>query len=202
MTEEEARAWLTARWSDAKVEALARFADLVLSETTRQNLISPASCAHIWTRHIVDSAQLLEHQPARWTSWLDIGSGAGFPGVVVAILTERSVTLVEPRARRVEFLRDCADRLSLGNIAVTHAKAEALTGTFDIVSARAVATLPALFAMSRHLRHRETRMILPRGRNGATEVAQLPRDWRGMFHVEQSVTDPESVIIVADGVTT
>lgn len=200
MTEDDARGWCAAHASTTGMQLLDRFAALVVDENQRQNLISPATCDLIWSRHIADSAQLLNHMPAAARSWLDIGSGPGFPGIVIAILRDLPVTLVEPRTRRVQFMVDAAERLGLRNVAVQRAKAEGITGTFDVISARAVASIPSLLAMTGHLRDAKTRLILPRGRNGAREVAELPATQRRMFHVEQSVTDPDSVIVIADGV--
>lgn len=201
MTEDEARSWCEARFGSERLAILARFGEMVIRENEAQNLISPATCATIWNRHLADSAQLLLHARAP-TSWLDVGSGAGFPGMVIAILLDRPVTLVEPRAKRADFLRHAAGALALSNATVRTAKAEAATGQYDIISARAVANIPQLIAITRHLRHARTRMVLPRGRNGAREVQELPRDLRRMFHVEHSVTDAESAIVLADGVMT
>lgn len=202
MTEDEALAWCNATFGDAATNKLDHFRTLVLEENERQNLISPASRETIWNRHIVDSAQLVSYLPDRARTWFDIGSGPGFPGMVVAILTDVQVTLVEPRGRRVEFLEYVAQQLELANVTVAKSKAEAVAGRADIISARAVASIPDLVTMTGHLRHNGTRLILPRGKNGDSEVALLPAKWRGMFHVEQSVTDPASVIVIADGVRT
>lgn len=202
MTEQDAQEWIRTRFGDERLAVLHRFADLVVSENDRQNLISPATIDQLWVRHMLDSVQLIRLAPAECRSWGDIGTGAGFPGLVVAALTDASVALIEPRAKRADFLRDAAVTLGLRNVTVFAAKAERVVcAPFDVISARAVGSLAALFAMTGHLRHRGTRMILPRGRNGATELRELPRSWRGMFHVEHSVTDHESLIVVADGVT-
>lgn len=202
MTEDEALAWCKATFGDAATDKLDRFRAMVLEENERQNLISPASREAIWNRHIVDSAQLITYLPDRARTWFDIGSGPGFPGMVVAMLTDVQVTLVEPRGRRVEFLEYVAHRLQLAHVTVAKRKAEAVTGRADVISARAVASIPDLVTITGHLRHDGTRLILPRGKNGDSEVAMLPTKWRSMFHVEQSVTDPASVIVIADGVRT
>lgn len=200
MTEEEARAWCDARFGGAAAERLDAFRVMVLEENDRQNLISPASKDAIWSRHIVDSAQLVDycHEDAR--TWFDIGSGPGFPGMIVALVTDLAVTLIEPRGRRIEFLHAVTDTLGVANVTIAKAKAEAVTGRADVISARAVSSIPNLVTMTSHLRHAKTRMILPRGQNGGSEVAALPAKWRAMFHVEQSVTDPTSAIVIADGV--
>lgn len=200
MTEDEAIDWCRERFGQEAIARLDRFRAMVLSENKRQNLISPASCDFIWSRHIVDSAQLVTHMPAATRAWFDIGSGPGFPGLVVAIVTDAHVSLVEPRARRVEFLHTVVADLALSNVTVEKSKAETTSGRADVISARAVASIPDLVAITSHLRHSCTRMILPRGRNGASEVALLPAKWRSMFHVEHSVTDRASMIVIADGV--
>lgn len=202
MNEEEAHIWCSQRFDDDRVALLERFAAMVVAENDHQNLISPATCASIWSRHVTDSAQLLGHRPEGARSWLDIGSGPGFPGIIVALLSDMTVTLVEPRGRRIEFLNSVVDALGIANAHVVRGKAEALEGSYHVISARAVASIPNLLTMTRHLRTKQTRLILPRGRNGATEVAELPATLRRMFHVEQSITDPESVIVIADGVLT
>ena len=202
MTEDEALAWCKATFGDAATDKLDRFRAMVLEENERQNLISPASRETIWNRHIVDSAQLITYLPDRARTWFDIGSGPGFPGMVVAMLTDVQVTLVEPRGRRIEFLEYVAHQLQLAHVTVAKSKAEAVTGRADVISARAVASIPDLVTITGHLRHDGTRLILPRGKNGDSEVAMLPAKWRSMFHVEQSVTDPASVIVIADGVRT
>lgn len=201
MTEDEAKQWCAARFTPETVDRLSSFAELVIDENNHQNLIAPATCSTIWSRHITDSAQLLNYQPEQAATWIDIGTGAGFPGMIVAFIADLHVTLIEPRARRVDFLRSASQELGLTNVSVVHGKAEAFDQQADVISARAVASLPALLTMTCHLRHATTRLILPRGRNGASEIEQLPHKQRHMFHVEQSVTSGESVIIVADGVT-
>jgi 16S rRNA (guanine527-N7)-methyltransferase len=199
VTENDAKAWVRARFGDEALAKLQRLADLVIDESGRQNLISASTLPHLWSRHIVDSAQLLAwDQPGRW---LDIGTGAGFPGLVVAVL-RGEVVMAEPRRRRAEFLQSCLDTLGLGgNSQVQAVKAESLPGqSFAVISARAVAALPALIASASHCATPETIWLLPKGRNAADEVAEARRTWHGMFHVEHSITDPESLVVIAKGV--
>lgn len=199
MTEDEARTW-AAQLYPAAVDRLERFAAIVTSETERQNLISPATIPLIWSRHIVDSAQLLALAPADARTWLDIGTGAGFPGIVAAILFDGHVTMVEPRAKRALFLRETIATLGL-NASVIQSRVEtAKVDCANIISARAVATVDALFTMTTHLRGSLTTYLLPRGRTGEDEIAKARAGWHGTFHVEQSITDPASTILIATGV--
>ena len=107
MDEADARAWVE-REFDVPRETMARldaFAALLREENERQNLVSQASLDQLWLRHIADSAQLLRFAPAPRASWVDLGTGAGFPGLIVAALHAGPVTLVEERRLRVDFLR-------------------------------------------------------------------------------------------------
>lgn len=180
---------------------LEKFVALLLAENARQNLISAKSAGDIWERHIADGAQLLRFQPDPRASWLDIGSGAGLPGLVVAILTAGPVTLVEPRRLRAEFLAATADALGLGDrVTVICAKIDKIAGEFDTITARAVAPVDRLLAMSVSLAHESTIWVLPKGRGGEKELEDARRSWQGAFRTEASMTDAEAVIVVASRV--
>ena len=180
-------------------EKLEAYAALLREESARQNLISAASLDGLWERHILDSAQLIrfEHHPA--ASWADLGSGAGLPGIVVACMVDGPVTLIEPRRLRAEFLHKAVESLSL-RASVVCARAERAEGSFDMITARAVASLDALLRISLHLSTGKTVWALPKGRSAEKELAEARRAWQGTFQLEQSVTDPESWIVVATGV--
>ena len=117
MTEQEAVLWLEGELGVSRetMDALKTFVAFLKREASSQNLISASTLDHIWARHIVDSAQLLqflEHAPTA-TRWLDLGSGAGFPGLIIALLTDYNVTLVESRARRIDYLQRAVEMLDL-----------------------------------------------------------------------------------------
>lgn len=200
MTEDEARKWLEERFGAGTVAKLQPIVAAVLAESSRQNLIAPSTVDHIWGRHVVDSAQLLLATDRDARSWLDIGTGAGFPGMIVAALCAMPVTMVEPRRRRADFLEGLCRALRFEQAQVRASKIEAVEGQFDIISARAVASVDALFESAVHLAHAGTRWVLPKGRSWTEELDVAQRYWRGTFHVEQSVTNPEARIIVARGV--
>ena len=202
MTEGEARAWLAANFAPDRCAQLDKYVALVLAETRQQNLIAKASAASVWSRHIVDSAQLVALARPGDLRWIDVGSGAGLPGIVVAILTDAQVDLIEPRAKRAAFLADCVTTLSLGGRVTIHArKAERCEAPVaDVISARAVSGVDQLLTMTYHLRNAATRLILPRGRSAQDDLAEVQSRWRGVFHVEQSVTDPEAGILLIDAV--
>jgi len=180
-------------------EKLEAYAALLSEESKVQNLISASSLDHLWERHILDSAQLVRFEPKHSASWADIGAGAGLPGIVIACLVEGPVTLIEPRRLRAEFLHRVCDSLRL-NASVFAGKAERVGGSYDVITARAVAALSDLLKISAHLSTRKTVWALPKGRTAERELAEAQRSWQGVFHVKQSLTDPESFIVVATGV--
>jgi len=204
MTEEEARGWIRERFGVPRETLLDRFAALMRAESAHQNLISAASFETLWARHLVDSAQLIglaEH--AGEGVWLDVGTGAGMPGLVVAALIDRPVVLVEPRARRVDFLRRAAQALGVtGHVTVEQRKVESLrlARPAAIVSARAVAELGQLLQSTAHCTDSSTIWLLPKGRGAQSEVDAARAKWQGMFHVEPSITSSESGIVIASGV--
>lgn len=202
MTEDEARDWIAVRYGADGMARMERFVDLVIAESEQQNLIARSTVAEVWSRHVVDSAQLIPMAHSAPGAWLDIGSGAGFPGLVVAALTERTVTLAEPRKRRVAFLEAAADALGISErVTVFAGKVEALgAAPVAVISARAVAPLDMLFAGASNLASKDTLWLLPKGQSARDEVAIAKRAWHGAFHVEHSLTNKESLIVVARGV--
>ncbi len=204
MTEDDARAWLTetlavSRETVAKLDA---FREMVIAENERQNLISAASIPHFWVRHIVDSAQLLPlTNELPDPNWLDLGTGAGFPGMVIAILREFPITLVESRRMRIDFLADSAERLGLNHVFVYDGRLETMPiDPYSVISARAFAPLHRLLPLAHSFSTAETLWLLPKGRGAREEVDSIADAWRGVFHVKQSLTDPASAIIMATGV--
>jgi 16S rRNA (guanine527-N7)-methyltransferase len=138
-------------------------------------------------------------EPRAGASWADIGSGAGLPGVVIACLVEGPLTLIEPRRLRAEFLHKVVEALRI-DATIFDGKAERAEGKFDVITARAVARLGETLRISQHLSTIKTVWALPKGRSADAELAEARRAWQGVFHVEQSVTDADSRIVVATGV--
>lgn len=177
------------------LDRLVLYVELLTNENKRQNLVSRGTVDRLWDRHILDSAQLVRFETSPDSSWVDIGSGAGFPGIVLACLVKGPITLVEPRRLRAAFLNEVIDKLAL-NARVEAVKAERASGNYDMICARAVASVARLLEISYHLSTRKTVWVLPKGKIGQSELAEARDTWQGVFHVEPSLTDPESVIIV------
>ncbi|HEY0269386.1 MAG TPA: 16S rRNA (guanine(527)-N(7))-methyltransferase RsmG [Sphingomonas sp.] len=182
-------------------ERLALLQRLVLDESARQNLIAASSVPDFESRHIADSLQLLPHLPAG--TIVDIGSGAGFPGLVIACCRNDPIHLVEPRARRAEFLARAAEALGVSGHAQVHKSTveRIALPPVSAITARAVAALPALFAMASHLSDSRTRWVLPKGRSASTELDAARRSWQGDFRLIPSTTYPEAAILIAEAVT-
>lgn len=205
MTEEEARAWLretldVSRETIGKIEA---FAAAVIAANSHQNLISTATIPQMWARHIVDSAQLVLLVERRDEGpWLDLGSGPGFPGIVIAILQPRPVVLVESRRKRFEFLAQMAETLGLDNVSIHGGRLETLPSRpVSTITARAFAPLPKLLDLAHRFSTEKTQWLLPKGRSAREELESARSAWHGAFHVKPSITDAEAAIIVATGVS-
>ncbi|MFO6431219.1 16S rRNA (guanine(527)-N(7))-methyltransferase RsmG [Erythrobacter sp. W302b] len=203
-TEDEARAYVAGLTDAAGMTRLEAFAALVLAENQRQNLIAKPTEPQLWQRHIADSAQLIENVsretlgPNAQGPWLDLGSGPGFPGIVIAALCPNMpVVLVESRARRVEFLEAVIAALNLPKCRVEGQRLERVTPfPARAISARAFAPLSKLLELSAPFSTRATAYVLPKGRSAAQELETLKPSIRAMFHVKHSLTDPDAGIIV------
>ena len=173
------------------------------------NLVAPKTVDTAWHRHFADSAQLLPHVPADARSLLDFGSGAGFPGRVLAILlaeraTVPAVTLIESDQRKCAFLREVAR--SVDNpvrILSTRIEGSATSqevGAADVISARALAPLERLFRLSVPFCHPATVCVFPKGRSAAEEIRDAREIWQFDAKLFASQTDDEGQIVVATGV--
>ncbi|EJU10065.1 glucose inhibited division protein B [Sphingomonas sp. LH128] len=205
-TEDEAREWLRAlpECDAMAMERLELLVAMLAEENQRQNLVSATSLDQVWLRHIVDSAQLLPHVPRETsTPWMDLGTGAGFPGLVIAALRpECEVVMVESRARRIEWLDRARIAMGLTRASIAGQRLELVESRqAAVISARAFAPLDKLLTLSARFSTSDTVFLLPKGRSAGQELQDL-RKWRHVFHVEQSLTDPQAGIIVgtlADG---
>jgi 16S rRNA (guanine527-N7)-methyltransferase len=181
-------------------DLLLRLKETVIAESQHQNLISAATIPQFDERHIGDSLQLLPHITSGIL--LDIGSGGGFPGLVLACCRSEPIHLVEPRAKRAEFLLRAAAALGIGERVYVHAtKVERIElPPVATITARAVASLDSLFGMAEHLTDNSTRWVLPKGRSAASELEEARRTWQGEFRLVPSITDTEAAIVIAEGV--
>ena len=203
MTEEDAQSWLHANFAVSREteDQLKAFVEFLRREALSQNLIAASTLDTIWSRHIVDSAQLLSFIPNDRQSngnWIDLGSGAGFPGIIAAILGKSHVTLVESRGRRIDYLQRAIALLSLEQrVSLAGIPLERLpTAPYSAIFARAFAPLPRLFELAARFSTENTIWLLPKGRNAVKDLEDVQLEWPGDFRIEHSVTNPESGIVV------
>jgi 16S rRNA (guanine(527)-N(7))-methyltransferase RsmG len=176
----------------ARLEA---FSELLLRWNQKINLISRADEAALWSRHILDSAQLVPLLPHAPGTLIDLGSGAGFPGLVLALLTEWRVHLVEADRRKAAFLREAAREC--GATVTIHAiRAEALrTDPADVVTARALAPLDALLPLAAPLLRPDGICLFPKGRAVADELTAAAARWHMRVECFPSNTDPGATLV-------
>jgi 16S rRNA (guanine527-N7)-methyltransferase len=202
--EASARDWVAQECNVPRetLQKLDRLVEFLAEENLRQNLVAAPSLDNIWQRHICDSAQLLRFDPSPEARWLDLGSGAGFPGLIVSLLRSGPVILVEERRLRVEFLRNAIELLGIGDrCRVIGSRVERVEPqSFAVISARAFAPLDQLLTLASRFSTETTRWILPKGRKAQSELEAAQASWQGDFRLEPSVTDADARIIVAERV--
>ncbi|MEI6484738.1 MAG: 16S rRNA (guanine(527)-N(7))-methyltransferase RsmG [Sphingomonadales bacterium] len=200
----DARAAFAAEFNVSRetLAQLDRYAELLAEWQQRMNLVGPSTLPHIWDRHFRDSAQLL---PIAGTgrSWLDIGAGGGFPGLVLAMLDPKSnIMLVESITKKCNFLRTIAQETGINaQISVQNLRIETLeTRKFDIITARAAAALDVLFDWGLRFAGSGTRWILPKGARVQEELATAAKRFHFDHQLIPSLTDSDARIVVATGV--
>lgn len=177
-------------------DRFAVFESLVRRWNPRINLVSPSTLQDFETRHLADSIQIHEMAPHDATTWADLGSGGGFPGVVVAICRpDCRVTMVESDRRKAEFLRHAVRELSL-NADIRAERIEDIQGIApDVISARALAALPKLLSLCESIADPGTVFLFPKGERFDEELRLARRDWRFTEEIIPSKTRKGSVIL-------
>ena len=176
----------------ARLEA---YAELLRRWSARINLVAASTLDDLWRRHFLDSAQLLPLIPNGAQSLIDLGSGAGFPGLVLAVMGARGVELVESDARKCAFLREAA-RITAAAVQVHNARIDSLPPrAFDVVTARGVAPLARLLPLAERFIGPATLCLFPKGREAGQEVAEVTRSWKLDVASHPSRTDPRGVIL-------
>jgi 16S rRNA (guanine527-N7)-methyltransferase len=187
-------------------EDLQHYAALLKKWNAAINLIAPSTVDQVWDRHIRDSLQIAANIPKNTTSWVDLGSGGGLPGLVVAIVAKHNhpdlrITLVESDQRKCSFLRTVIRELGL-NATVTARRIEDIPPLQpDVISARALAALPLLLRFFHHHATSKTVGIFPKGEKWQAELAEAQQDWRFSFETAASTTDENAVIFFVKEVT-
>ena len=178
------------------IEKLAEFREIILSED--QNLISKNDRNFIWTRHFYDSLRLAQFITSSGNDIIDIGSGAGLPGIPVSILfsSKNRVFLCENRSKRASFLNKCIIKLDLKNTEVIHIKAEKIKNKkFDIILARAVSQLNHLLSISYNICKKNTTLLLHKGVHIDEEIVQATKCWDFTHMLHENEREKGSFIL-------
>ncbi len=179
------------------LKRLENYADLLRDWNACHNLVSARSLEDLWRRHIWDSAQLAPLVPASAKTLVDLGSGAGFPGLVLAeLLRDRvAVTLFEATAKKCAFLAAAARNMDLP-IAIENTRMEDVAfQSFDVVTARACAPLPKLLGYAQHFTAPDSVCLFLKGQNLGSELTEAHKSWRMKFRQFPSLTDPSGAIL-------
>ena len=182
------------------IEKLEIYANLLRKWNKTINLVSPGTLDALWVRHFADSAQLLSLAPQNMRKWADLGSGAGFPGAVIAVLTESShpdltVTLIESDQRKATFLRAVARETETSFTVLAERCESAARLEADVISARALAPLDVLLGyVSRHIARTGT-ALLSKGASAASEVELAEKTWSFTCKSIPSMTDTDAAIL-------
>jgi 16S rRNA (guanine527-N7)-methyltransferase len=205
LAEDRARALALTPVSRETSGRLDRFVDLLLDWQRRVNLIAPSTEPVVWTRHITDSLQLLALTPEARV-WADFGSGAGFPGMVIACALADSpgalVHLVESNSKKIAFLREAA-RVTEAPVDIHGLRVadfvKKAPADIEVVAARALAPLPELLAAAYPLLKKGAVGLFPKGQGAAAELTEAAKCWRIQQTLAVSRTDPKARIIVVRG---
>jgi 16S rRNA (guanine527-N7)-methyltransferase len=186
--------------TDVSQKTLARlkaYADLLIDWSARHNLVAKSTLPDLWRRHFWDCAQLAPLIPPQARTLADLGSGAGFPGLVLAAMRpELAVTLHEATAKKCAFLRTVAERMDL-HVTIENARIEDLPRKpHDVVTARALAPLPLLLSHAWPLRAPNGVCLFLKGQNVGSELTEAHKSWKIDASQVPSQTDPSGAILV------
>jgi len=205
MTAQEMASQLVFHVKHKALEDLEKFGKVLAERNEVMNLVGPATIPHYWSRHVLDSAQLLNHAP-KAKLWADLGAGAGFPGVVLAILlkhmstdsdetpTDRQVFLIDSLAKRCRFLSEIVRDLGLP-ATVINDRAENVSLKVDVVTARAMAPLPKLLGFAESFFRKGAEGWLLKGENVEAEIAEARKTWAFQSDLTTSLSDPRGRVL-------
>lgn len=198
MNDDHARAYLLNDLNVPRetIDAIETYRSMLIEANARQNLIARSTEDRFWSRHVLDSAQLVTHAPPGPRTWVDVGTGAGLPGLVLAILSPDHHVLVEPRRLRAEFVQSVVTALAMDTrVSVRQERIERTTGTFTVITARAFASLTRTLDATAHLADSATMWLLNKGARADAEIAEARAEWTGNLDVLPSITDADAAIV-------
>src|SRR5476649_1007221 len=174
---------------------LETYVALLTAWNRRINLVGPSTIGDVWRRHVLDSAQLFPLIPATAQRLVDLGSGAGLPGLILAIMGVTEVHLVESDQRKVAFMREAA-RVTAAKVVLHPQRAEKLPGfAADVITARAIATVSVLLDLASHFTSTHSILLFLKGQAVQDELTQARKAWKMQATLHPSLSDPSGAIL-------
>lgn len=183
------------RFSRENKIKLEQYIMLLFEANKSINLIARKATTDIWTRHVLDSAQLFYFIPTTAESLVDLGSGAGFPGMVLGIMGAKRVNLIESVKKKANFLEKVVKSLGLANVFVQAKRIEEIQEKFDVVTARALKPLPQLLTLAFPLTHEKSVCLFLKGKRADEELTEAYKYWTFECEKIPSISDSTGVIL-------
>ncbi len=174
------------------IDKLATYVEVLLKWNKKINLISKNTVPNLWMRHIVDSAQIIAFVENKKQVIIDVGAGAGFPGMILRILGLENVILIESDERKTSFLREVARTLNL-DLEIVNDRVEKIFIKSDIVVARGFSALDEMLDKVNNIEY--SRMLLLKGKNVESEISQASKNWKFCYKKHESITSAGSYIL-------
>lgn len=181
--------------------SLERFVDLLTEWNNKMNLVSKKSLLDVWIRHVLDSIQLINYMPDSMDTLVDIGSGSGFPGVVLAILLKErkpsvKIKLIESITKKTVYLKSVCVELGLDNVEIVNDRVENVVfKSASVITARAVASLDVLCDYSFYLGNKNTSVLLLKGRTYKNEDEEAKKRWIYTIDVYPNKYSEDGVVL-------
>lgn len=186
--------------SHETAEKFDRYAAMLIDWQTRMNLVAPSTLPQVWKRHFLDSAQLLAHIPqpiaGNAPTLVDVGSGAGFPGMVLALLGVKNVHLIEATQKKAFFLRTVAATLGV-EVTIIDQRAETIKDLrAEVITARALASLPELLMYAARFKRADSVLLFLKGAKAEEELALARHSWRFDVETVKSISDDSGNVLI------
>ncbi|SCA56359.1 Ribosomal RNA small subunit methyltransferase G [Candidatus Terasakiella magnetica] len=194
--------WNALNVSRETLDKLQAYADLLVKWQAKINLVSNSTLDDLWNRHLLDSAQIYPYLPKDCKTLVDIGCGAGFPGMVLAIMGVPDVHMVDSDARKMAFVREVSriteTPVTIHNCRIDDVKEKHFA---DVVTSRALATLEKLLGFSSALKKEDARCIFLKGKKADEEIIEAQNSWDFECESKRSLSDPQGQILIIEGMT-
>ncbi len=186
--------------SHETIHRLTTYQERLISWNEKMNLVAASTVPQIWTRHFLDSAQLMPFIPQNARILADMGAGAGFPGLVLAILAREQnrplcVHSIEATGKKADFLKAVVDELEL-NVHIRRERVEDIKGfKADVITARALKALPELLKYANRLIQKDSLCLFLKGQNASEELTQAKKYWTFSLKTHKSISDDTGVVL-------